>query len=213
MKRRTFLTGCVAAGAGLAMPALAAPSGSRTFRVLRGGKAFGSHVLEAVQVEDRFEIAITIKLAVKVLGVTAYRYELDNREIWQGGRLISVDSRVNNDGDDEFVRAKRAGDVLKIEGSGFDGTAPGLAATTSYYTPTMLERRPWISTQSGKPLEIAIGPEGRSGWWSVTGGLDTKLGYDSRGEWIGCEFDAGGEPGRYEVAAESGTIGALWSAV
>lgn len=169
-------------------------------------------MLDAVQTADGFEIAIDIMLKVKVLGITAYRYEMTNREVWKGGRLVSLNTKVNDDGTKDFATASQAGDQLDIKGSRFTGQVAGEAVTTTYYTTKFIERRPWISTQSGAPLDISIKPEGRAKWWQVTGELETKLGYDAAGEWVNCEFDAGGEPGVYEVAAQSGKIAELWAA-
>ena len=209
MKRREFLAGCAATG--LYTPALAAGSASRTFTVLRAGDAIGEHSLEAVQSGDGFEIAIDINLKVKVLGITAYRYEMTNREVWKGGRLVSLNSKVNDDGTKDFATATQAGGKLDVKGSRFTGMVAGDAVTTTYYTTKFIQRQPWISTQSGAPLDIAIKAEGRANWWQVTGELETRLGYDDRGEWVNCEFDAGGEPGVYEVASQKGTIAALWA--
>lgn len=209
MKRRVFLAGCAATG--LYSPALASSSASRTFNVLRDGDMIGQHVLDAVRAGDSFEINITIRLAVKILGITAYRYEMDNREVWQAGKIVSVDTKVNDDGTEDFAKIRRDGDSLMIEGSRFKGPISSEAVTTTYYTTKFIDRRPWISTQSGAPLDIAIKPEGRSNWWQVTGELETRLGYDGRGEWTACEFDAGGEPGLYEVAQDTGAIAALWA--
>lgn len=209
MKRRVFLAGCAATG--LYTPALAATSASRRFTILRDGDAIGEHSLDAVQNGDKFEIDITIRIAVKILGVTAYRYELDNREVWQGGKILSVDTKVNDDGTDDFAKIRRAGGGLEVTGSRFSGPVPAEAVTTSYYSSNFVQRSPWVSTQSGAPLDIAIKPEGRANWWQVTGELETRLGYDGRGEWMACEFDAGGEPGLYEVAKDQGAIAALWA--
>ena len=208
MDRRSFIAG---SGLLLASPALAAQKASRTFRIIRDGDDIGSHSLDAVLGADGMEMRITIRIAVKVLGLTAYRYEMDNRELWKGGQLVSVDSRVNDDGERDFSKVSRKGDGLSVEGSRYAGPVDVSAVTTSYFVPDFLKRQPWISTQSGKPLDLSIGADGRSGWWSTSGELNVKLGYDDRREWVGCEFDAGGELATYEVASQSGRFGALWS--
>lgn len=216
MKRRDFVVAGAAAlaASGIAAPSLGAERASRTFRILRDGDDIGTHALEAVQGASGFEVAVTIRIAVKVLGITAYRYEMDNREVWSGGKIVSVESRVNDDGTDDRCTVRRSGERLTVTGSRFSGETSGDAATTSYFAQPFLQRQPWISTQSGAPLDLAIGAvPGRAGWFDVRGGLNTVLGYDDRGEWTGCEFDAGGELARYEIISQSGQIGALWSSV
>ena len=212
LHRRNLLVGlgATAIGGALSAPALAAEKASRVSDVFRDGDAIGTHTMDAVLGPNGFEIDISIKLAVKVLGITAYRYELTNRELWKDGRIVSVNSTVNDDGTDDFSRVKRVGDALEISGSRHSGKAPLDAVTTSYFATPFLKRRPWISTQTGVPLKVSVKPEGRTNWWAVTGELETKLGYKD-GEWVACEFDAGGELGSYKLRSQSGKIGALWA--
>ncbi|MEM0923327.1 MAG: DUF6134 family protein [Pseudomonadota bacterium] len=179
--------------------------------MLRDGDDIGTHSLSATLDDRGFVIEIRIDLAVKVLGFTAYSYNLINRETWRDQQLVSVDSRVNDDGDEDFCKVAREGDELSISGSRFTGKVPGSAVTTSYYHPDFISRRPWISSQSGRPLEIDIAPSGENAF-QVSGQLTTKLTYDSRGEWMGAEFDAGGELGTYELISETGLISPLWTA-
>ena len=210
MRRRTFLA---AGGAALlAAPHVAAASSTRKFAIWRDGDRIGEHVMSAVAGGGKFEISINIAIAVKVLGITAYRYTLKNREVWSGGRIVSVASKVNDDGKAEFSNASAAGGGLKISGSGFSGQIGADAVTTSYFATPFLKRQPWISTQSGKPLKVRVAPvSGRAGWHQVTGELKTRLGYNGAGEWVGCEFDAGDELATYEMQGGAGNIAALWA--
>ena len=107
MKRRTFLAG--AACSFLATPAIAAMGTSRTFEIYRDGSLVGRHVLDAVQSKGRFEVQIDIEIAIKILGITAYRYTLNNREVWSGGVIQSVTSKVDDDGDPDFANVSAAG--------------------------------------------------------------------------------------------------------
>ena len=208
MLRRTFLVAGTASV--LAAPYVAAASASRRFQIWRDGDRIGEHSLSAVSKNGKFEIAIDIKIAVKVVGITAYRYEMANREVWAGGKLQSVKSRVNDDGDKEFATVSAGGGGLQIKGSGFSGKAAADAVTTSYFATPFLKRTPWISTQSGKPLAVRISAAG-GGWQQVSGDLATRLRYDGAGEWIGCEFDAGGELASYELKGPVGSIASIWA--
>ena len=99
LHRRVFMGGAAAALASPALtsPALGAERASREFRIIRDGDDIGSHRLDAVLGPNGFEVAITIRIAVKVLGITAYRYEMDNREVWKDSAIVSIDSKVNDD--------------------------------------------------------------------------------------------------------------------
>ncbi len=213
MNRRHFLAAGVAAAT--LPPAFAAADGpaSRTFRVLRAGSDIGRHTLSARIGAEGFVIDIEAEIVVRFAGIAVYRYELTNREVWQGRRLIRLDSTVNDDGDPFEVSIRAGSEGLEIDGTEFSGTAPRDAATTSYFAPAFADRRPWISTQSGKPLSVETSfsdrPEGGRRL-RVTGELTQTILYDARGEWIGSEFDARGEPGRYETIEETGEVAALW---
>ncbi len=210
MQRRTFLAGTGACL--LAAPSIAAASTGRRFKIWRNGDVIGSHIMEAVGRDGQFEIEIEILIAVKVLGITAFRYELRNREVWKGGSIVSVDSKVHDDGDKEFAKVTAKNGALQVNGSRHSGEVSPDAVTTSYFAKPFLRRAPWISTQSGDPLDVSIAPVGgRAGWHQVTGGLRTTLGYDGNGEWTGCEFDAGGELATYDLEGPVGNIAKLWS--
>ncbi|MEM8991749.1 MAG: DUF6134 family protein [Pseudomonadota bacterium] len=217
MNRRHFLA--VTAGtAAVGMHRLAsAQDGAafREFRILRDGSDIGRHRLEAQRTGDVFTMAVDIDIRVRFLGITAYRYELTNREVWRDQRLESIDSRTNDDGTDDFVKIMRVEDGLEVDGSGHSGLVPSEAVTTTYYTTAFMQRRPWVSSQTGEPLSLQTAQDQADGLtrWTVTGELETRLYYDERGEWVTCKFDASGEPAEYEVIDESGEIARLWAGV
>jgi len=204
--RRTLLAGGAAL---IASPGFAASgSASRVFSVWRDGSDIGRHRLEARLTPDGFQIDIDVDIAVKLFGFTAYRYTLTNREVWRGQRIVSVSSRANDDGDKGSVEIRRTDSALEIDASGYSGSEPLEAVTTSYYAPAFLERRPWISTQSGKPLEIEARRKS-AGRWSVTGDVNVRLSYED-GEWVGSEFTTEGERITYQTLESTGDIAALW---
>ena len=205
--RRAILAG---AAAFAALPATAASGerARRVFSVWRDGSDIGRHSLEARLTGRGFEIEIEIDIAVTLLGFTAYRYELSNREVWAGRRILSVDSRGNDDGERTRCRIARAGGGLEIDGSGHSGAAPLDAVTTSYYAPAFLERRPWISTQSGRPLTVSIDARG-DGQWTVSGDLEKVITYRD-GEWSASAFTTEGERITYQTMEATGAIAPLW---
>lgn len=222
LTRRAALGG-LAAGA-LLTPSLGlgAASGARRFRIIRDGDDIGRHDVTLTRSGDTVTAEIDISIKIKVLGITAYRYTMKNRETYTGGKLITVDSKVNDDGDAHFCTVRRSGDALKVEGSEYTGDAPGDAATTSYWSTDFLTRRTWISTQTGRPLKIAAnaagagsapGPKGRieTRRFDVTGDFEVTLHYVGN-EWVSCAFDAGGELAEYKPDGVGSAFGPVWSA-
>ena len=103
LHRRAFIASGAAA---LAAPAItfAATNAARRFRVLRDGSDIGVHTISVSRDGADVQVAIDIELKVKILGITAYRYEMSNRETWRDGMLISMVSQSNDDGDEEHER-------------------------------------------------------------------------------------------------------------
>lgn len=221
LTRRAALAGGLSA---LAAPAVlrAAETARREFGVTRGGDDIGSKSISVRRSGDRAEVDVSIRLAVKILGITAYRYELDATEVWQAGLLQRLDGETDDDGERAIARVRREGGRLICSGA-YEGEAPSDAATTSYWSTAFLERGTWISTQSGRPLDVTVardgseqidGPDGvvECARWRVTGDLPVTLFYDPRSEWIANRFDASGEPGAILAVSETGRMAPLWPA-
>lgn len=221
--RRMVLAGGLAAGAGLALPraGLADGTAARSFEVLRDGDVIGEQTTTVSRSGDALEVGVRVRILVEVLGIGAYRYELDSAERWEGGRLVSLEGQTNDDGDREVARVRREGGRLVSSGT-WSGDLPDDAATTTYWSPAFLERGTWISTQTGKPLAVSVaragaaeipGPSGPLAVerWDVSGDIDLALFYDDRGEWMGSAFDAGGETARFRATSAGPALAPLWS--
>ncbi|MEO1613782.1 MAG: DUF6134 family protein, partial [Pseudomonadota bacterium] len=130
INRRSLIAGGAAA---LAAPSLAfATTAARTFRVLRDGSDIGFHRISVTRSGADVQVAIDIELKVKFLGITAYRYEMENREVWRDGMMISMNSKSNDDGDAAFCRVNAAGGKLEVEGSVWSGVVESDSASTTY---------------------------------------------------------------------------------
>ncbi len=179
-----------------------ATTGKRAFKLVRGGSTVGTHTLDVATNGDLTEMRIAIDIAIKFMGLTAYRYTHRNAETWRAGRLIALDATTNDDGTEDFVKATLEGERLRVTGSGFDGLAPPDVAPTSYWAyDAMIANATWISTQSGKPLSVSLDrrPENGGERVLVEGlGRPTTLIYDAAREWRSCVFDAGGQDIVYE---------------
>ncbi|NNU80054.1 hypothetical protein HMH01_06335 [Halovulum dunhuangense] len=214
--RRQILGSAGAAAMVLAAPLpLRASTGPRVFELYRGSSQIGRQVLDVTRDGSRLDVAVDIDIAVRILGLPAYRYTLSSREVWVDGRLQALEGRTDDDGEAHRVSVTRQGGVLMVDGSGYSGPVEGEPATTTYWAKSFLKRDEWISTQDGKPLDISAQPAGRTEVpvpggateaesWAVRGDIGVlDLFYDAQGEWVGNRFEARGEQARF-VLAERG---------
>ncbi len=224
ISRRTTLFGAVSMALAAALPAVPAlaAAGSRRMDLYRADDRIGEKVLTVRRNGNVVDVTTRTRIDVRLLGVTVYAYSLDASERWSDGRLVTLDARSNDNGSAEFARATREGDALRVEGSKFSGLVPGNPATTSYWSPAFLERRTWISTQDGRPMNVSARRQGSVSYpsasgavsaarWTVGGDLTgLELFFDGAGEWVGTTFPARGETARFVTADRGGALTPLW---
>jgi len=221
LSRRSTLLGL---GAPITAPSIlrAAETGARRFAIFRDGDDIGFQTNKVTRRGDVIVHECQARLKVKVLGITAYRYELDFVEEWRDGDLVSMSSKCNDDGDADYVEIKRGGDGLEIDGSGYQGPCPLGVATSSYWSYEFMQRPVWISTQTGALLNMSTsnagaaeitGPSGQTAAerWAVTGGYDVSVFYKDR-DWVSIAFDAGGEEATYVPDSLNPQFMPVWNA-
>ncbi len=213
--RRAFVTVGAASVLAPAVSWAAPQSATRSFRVTRGGSDIGRHSVTVSRDGDTVRAQTDIDIAVKFLGITAYRYELAYTEVYQNGQLQSFDAIANDDGDRGYAKAIRQGGMLEIDGSKYSGPVTGAAVPTSYWRKPALNTTPWISAQSGEILPVNTtemqalphSPAGARVWRATDNrGYTVDIWYDAAGDWSGCSFDAQGELGIYTLDAGSGSL-------
>ena len=159
--RRAFLghAGGFCLGA-LPWPAVAASGegrfGSLQFTAYRNGDRLGVHRVDVSGSDERLQVDIEIAFDVKLAFIPLYRYRHINRELWQGGRLISLDSETDDNGDRFRVKARAERDRLLVDGSAGRLDLPGDTFSTSYWNEAAMGKGEWLGTQEGKLLRSTV---------------------------------------------------------
>ncbi len=211
--RRALLVGLLACGAAGARRAMAMgtppsglsslpipPSRSLAFRLIRHGSAIGDHTLDFAVRGDTLAVRIAADVVYKFGPIPLVRYAHRNTEVWQGGRLASLDAQTNKNGTQLHMSAHRTPAGLLVEGS---GTAPYIAPEdalpTTYWNFRMLSG-PMIGVQDGmlvhprvtekpiEPVRLASGAEASARCYSLTGDLNLDLWYTPDGSWMSMRF-------------------------
>jgi hypothetical protein len=179
--------------AATALPAQAAmvPAGGELdFTVLRDGADVGSHRIDFHRNGDQLEVDIKTRIAVKLAFITVFRFEHDGHEVWQDNKLVAMQTKTHDDGDDHTLVATANGDgELDIVGDGQERTAKGSVIPASLWNHTFLESRELLNSLVGTDLNIDVaykgeeqvkvnGAEVTAKHYSMTGEFERELWYD-----------------------------------
>lgn len=186
------------------------PSDVMTFTVLRDGKRLGDHSVRYRRVGDRLTVDIDILLEVKFGFLTFFRFSHHNTEIWQGDRLVSLETRTDDNGRHSWVSAVQTDEGLLVDGSHGRHLAPAETVPSSYWNRQRIERSELLETQRGHLMPIEVRPHGRetvmaagravaAQRFKVTGHLDLDIWYSDVGQWVKLEFVTRGTHIGYEL--------------
>jgi len=144
-----------------AVPASAA-AGAWNFRVMLDGREIGRHRYELQPRNDGMELRSEARFDVRLLFFSAYRYEHEAVERWQGGCLRELQSRTVTNGERVAVSARDTGGRLTVERPAGRDVHPGCVQSFAYWDPRILEARALLNSQTGElmPVEVTrVGPE------------------------------------------------------
>lgn len=85
------------------------------FAIYRNGQEVGHHTLSFHNEGSNRTVTVAVDLAVKAMGVTAYRYSHNSKEVWSGNALQALDARTDDNGKKFAVRVQRNGKGLMVE--------------------------------------------------------------------------------------------------
>ncbi|NKC34218.1 DUF6134 family protein [Falsiroseomonas selenitidurans] len=201
MRRRGLLAG--GAAMLLAEAAAAAPAGL-DFRVLRGGSPVGTHSVRFREAAGLLEALSEVRIEVKLMGFTVFRYHHLTTEGWRGGRLVALTSRLAKNGTTTVCEARAAEAGLVLRGPEGEVRMPAAAAPLTWWRQATLRPGvPLFDPRKGIAVdpELRITPAGGGTRVVLVGGEGADVLYDGAGTWVG--FATTGEDGsavRYDRA-------------
>lgn len=221
--RRLLLAGAAAGAAvaamatslsGRALAATLPPGMVLPFDVARGGSSIGEHRLRFSRDGNRLTVDIAIDLEVKVAFVPVYTYTHRNTEVWEDDKLVSMNSRTNDNGQDLRVSVQRTAEGLQVDGVEGRITAPADILTTSYWRYDTVNQTRLLDTQRGIIREVACEPVGQetvtaagvsvpARHYRMTGDLKADLWYSQANQWVKLAFEVRGSEIRYTLSPGS----------
>ncbi|TNE64367.1 MAG: hypothetical protein EP335_07860 [Alphaproteobacteria bacterium] len=161
------------------------------YQVFRNGHRIGSHEIRFEQSCGTLHVRAETRMKVKLLFVTVYRYHYVSDEVWQAGRLKSVRTRVEDNGEIRTSQADlRDGQYLAHRAGGRVETLDGTFMTTNHWNADVARAASLFNTITGKLNRVSITPVPAGGetMLEVRGDLDIDSFYDDAGNWLGMRF-------------------------
>ncbi len=170
------------------------------YDVLRKGKKIGTHTIQFSRTDQGLQIQAQTKMKVKLLFVTLFKYEYISEELWCGDQLLSVQTRVNDNGNKistSLVHTDEGFIAQTPNGSDFLTTS---FQSTNHWNIAVTSANQVFNTITGELNDVSYSPareftlKTKDGQklvteYEVTGDLNINSLYDEAGNWSGMAFN------------------------
>ncbi len=184
-------------------PANAAPpqGGVLDFTVLRNGTEVGRHEMLFRSEADGLKIDIRTNVAVKVAFITAYRFEHEGHEVWQGAHLARLWSKTNDDGTKHVLDVTAGGDSLVVMADGKEPEKSSASIPASLWNERIVQQKSILNTLDGSRMAIQVADLGTeivlvkgakvpARHYAITGDLQREVWYDAQNVLVKVRFKA-----------------------
>lgn len=192
------------------MPAVAAV-GDWDFRVLLDGREIGRHRYTLESEGQSQYLRSEARFDVRLLFISAFRYDHKALERWDSGCLQSLDSRTETNGEQVAVTARARNGRLVVERSSGQDEYEGCVMSFAYWDPRILDAERLLNSQTGELVPVQViargteavivrGKKLAAARHRIQGrGLEIDLWYADR-HWVALEaLTDGGRRLRYEL--------------
>ena len=186
---------------GVASAAGVPKDGVLEFDIVRNGEAIGTHTYRFDCSGDRTEVRIKTDINFRLFFIPVYRFEHESKEIWQDGKLNSLESNTNENGTPVKLLVHRDEDSLMVYGEDGNLHVDREIIPASLWNRLVLDRSQTLTTISGnvKKFEVEYvgetelevrGQKVMTQHFRLTGEFERELWYDKDDVLVGVRFEA-----------------------
>jgi len=160
----------------------------------------GTHSVRFAREGPDLIVSTRVRVEVKELFITLYRFESDGREVWRDDWLLELDSTTDDNGAETTVKGWAEADKFVIEGPDGWSEAMGRVYTTNAWNRALVGSPVLLDPTNGKLLmvtrishgysdggEVTLGSfPARS--YVVTGEMQGQLWHGPDGTWLRMDF-------------------------
>jgi hypothetical protein len=139
-----------------ASTAKAADKNSWQFDVFLDDSNIGYHHFSREIVDGVEQIRSEAEFNVRFMFFTVYSYRHSNLEHWQNGCLLKLESKTDDNGDEQFVKLKRNNRQSIIETAQTQVNSDDCIRSFAYWNLSHLEASPLLNSQTGELMDIRL---------------------------------------------------------
>jgi hypothetical protein len=126
------------------------------FRVFLDDKEIGTHRFDLVEQGAERQLTSKARMAVKVLFVTAYSYDHQDVEHWQGDCVSKLSSTTDDNGKKHRVDIQRRDGTTAVQTLAGTQRLGDCVLTFAYWNPAMLQQTQLLNSQDGEYVDVKI---------------------------------------------------------
>ena len=176
---------------------------SLSFTAVRNGQTIGHHSLTFQKNGAQLTVSTAIDLAVKFMGVTAYRYTHRAQEVWTGDTFQGLTAQTDDDGKKHAIQIRRDGAALIIErnAEAVRTTLPPQLLPSTHWNIRQVRQSALVNTQTGTEARVQVSVLGRETIRTASSSIDATRDrytgdlvmdqwFDDAGRWVKTSFTA-----------------------
>ncbi len=170
------------------------------FNVFRDDALVGKHQITFTKLgEGRFRVNARLKLQVNFLSFPVYKLQYKSNAIWHRGKLKSLNSTTNDDGEIFTINVIKKNNRLIVVTKNKEFQTDVDILPTNHWNPEVLTKNNLINTLTGELSSVQITKLGKekidirdksifATKYQYSGSINTFVWYSDRGNWVKMKF-------------------------
>ena len=126
------------------------------FDLYRNNKLIGEHVYLFTKHNDNLVVYSKINFKIKKLGITLYKYHAEGTEVYKNSKLLSFNSKTNQNNKKKYVNIEQKENKYFIDGSSYKGEAPTDYIVGTWWNHAIVQAQAQISAVSGRIIKQKV---------------------------------------------------------
>lgn len=170
-----------------------------TYSIFRKGKNIGKHRLLINSNENRIDVSVDSKITVRVLKVPVFRFRYQSSELWEGNKLLEVNSTTTTNKDVERASLKNKDNQSFLTYNTKQTTTNIIQYATNHWNISAVEQDRLFNTVKGVESNVDVQFVGNeplkiknklldTKHYAYSGDITAQTWYDQNNRWVKLAF-------------------------